>query len=152
MEKSTLENLIEKGFTRKRMASELDVHVNTIYYWMLKHKLQTTPKKLCKRCGTDKEESFDPDRHTVCRSCRHKRCRGKKEKAVAYKGGKCVNCGYNKCFAALDFHHLKPEEKEYQWNTLRFKSWDKIIKELDKCVLLCKNCHTEKHWEMSNGD
>jgi len=150
MEKSILQDLIAKGYYRKQMAVELGVHVNTIYYWMLKHKLQTAPKKLCKKCGTDDENHFDPDRHNICRSCRHKRCRVKKEKAVEYMGGKCCKCGYKKCFAALDFHHIDPEQKEHQWNTLRFQSWDKIVEELKKCILVCKNCHTEIHWELNN--
>ena len=60
---------------------------------------------------------------------------------------KCQRCGYSKCFAALDFHHLDPKEKEYQigdfFRSRRNKSI--VINELNKCVLLCANCHREEH-------
>jgi hypothetical protein len=65
-----------------------------------------------------------------------------KQKAVDYKGGKCVGCGYGGCLAALDFHHLNPKEKEglkAHW------SFEKNRKELDKCVLVCVRCHREVH-------
>ena len=68
-----------------------------------------------------------------------------KEKAIEYKRGKCTICGYNAHPAALDFHHTNPQEKEVTWDKLRLRSWDKIIIELDKCVLLCANCHRIEH-------
>jgi len=67
-------------------------------------------------------------------------------RALEYKGGKCAVCGYNKCKASLDFHHLNPEEKEANvGNLLRSSSWNRIKEELDKCILVCKNCHGEIH-------
>lgn len=71
----------------------------------------------------------------------------RKLKAVEYKGGKCIKCGYSKCVAALEFHHRDPKEKEVQWNQLRKRSWDTIVEELDKCDLLCSNCHREEHFD-----
>lgn len=71
----------------------------------------------------------------------------RKLKAIEYKGGKCIKCGYSECIAALEFHHRDPTEKEVQWNQLRKRSWCKIIKELDKCDLLCANCHREEHFD-----
>ena len=70
-----------------------------------------------------------------------------KQKAVQYKGNKCVKCGYDKCLAALVFHHRNPNEKEMDWRYLRKCSWNKIKEELDKCNLLCSNCHAEEHYE-----
>lgn len=67
-----------------------------------------------------------------------------KQKAVLFLGGKCSICGYNKCLAALDFHHINPDEKEFII-TNRIRSWAKIEKELKKCVLVCSNCHRELH-------
>jgi len=75
-----------------------------------------------------------------------KRWQARKRKAVELLGGKCQECGYNKNFAALDFHHLDPTKKEHNWKTLRQCKWEVIVKELKKCVLLCKNCHMETHW------
>jgi hypothetical protein len=73
------------------------------------------------------------------------RWKDRKRKAVELLGGKCCQCGYNKNLSALDFHHINPEEKEYDFGKLREKRWEDIIKELQKCVLLCSNCHREVH-------
>lgn len=70
-----------------------------------------------------------------------------KRKAVEYKGGKCVVCGYSKCFAAMDFHHKNPLEKDgYGTGALKQHwSFERNKKELDKCVLVCVRCHREIH-------
>jgi hypothetical protein len=66
-----------------------------------------------------------------------------KEQAVAYLGGKCRCCGYDRCLAALDFHHRDPREKDLEISAAA--SWDAIEPELRKCILLCSNCHRETH-------
>lgn len=68
-----------------------------------------------------------------------------KHKAIDYKGGSCIKCGYNRYYGALEFHHTDPSQKDVDWNKLRLRSWDKIVSELDGCVLLCANCHREEH-------
>ena len=68
-----------------------------------------------------------------------------KKKAIALLGGKCVECGYNKHWAAMQFHHTGKEPKKFGWNQLRHQSWSTIIKELKKCVLVCANCHIIHH-------
>jgi hypothetical protein len=68
-----------------------------------------------------------------------------KEKAVEYKGGKCVICEYNKCISALEFHHLDPSKKDFTLSKNMCTAWDKIKDELDKCILVCANCHREIH-------
>ena len=64
--------------------------------------------------------------------------------AVESKGGKCQICGYHKCIAALEFHHLDRAQKLFgirsNGSTM---SWEKMGAELQKCVLLCANCHRE---------
>lgn len=67
-----------------------------------------------------------------------------KLKLIEYKGGKCEKCGYDKCVAALEFHHLDPNEKDF---TISGKSWsfERLKKEVDKCILICSNCHKEIH-------
>lgn len=66
--------------------------------------------------------------------------------AIKYKGGKCLACGYKKCNRALVFHHLDPETKSFGISARGVtRSWKKVQKELDKCVLLCSNCHAEVH-------
>lgn len=69
-----------------------------------------------------------------------------KELAIAYKGGKCCICEYSKCKSALDFHHLDNSEKKFGLSVKGLtRSWIKTKEELDKCVLVCANCHREIH-------
>ena len=74
-------------------------------------------------------------------------CRTSKKTFIEYKGGECKKCGYNKCQAALSFHHLDKSTKlfEISSNTKIFRSILDINKEikteLDKCDILCMNCH-----------
>jgi hypothetical protein len=71
-----------------------------------------------------------------------------KERAVEYKGGKCERCGYDRCIIALEFHHTDPKEKDFHISSNMNKAWDKVKKELDKCILVCSNCHREIHYEL----
>lgn len=72
-----------------------------------------------------------------------------KEKAVQYKGGMCELCGYSKSIVALVFHHVNPILKDYELSGAWLcKSWDKLVVELDKCQLLCFNCHHELHYKI----
>lgn len=71
-----------------------------------------------------------------------------KQKAVTYKGGKCICCGYSDCLAAMDFHHPDPAQKEGygKGSALRAHwSFENNKPELDKCVLVCVRCHREIH-------
>lgn len=69
-----------------------------------------------------------------------------KKWAVEYKNSKCEICGYDKCLEALDFHHENPEEKEFNLSDRNLiLDWQEIKKELDKCRLVCANCHREIH-------
>ncbi len=70
-----------------------------------------------------------------------------KIKLVEYKGGCCSKCGYNKSISVLQFHHLDTDEKDF---TIGGKSWsfERLKKEVDKCILVCANCHIEIHEEL----
>ena len=69
-----------------------------------------------------------------------------KEKFIIYKGNKCCICGYAKCNGALEFHHLIPELKEFSLSAKGTnRSWKRCQKELDKCIMVCANCHREIH-------
>lgn len=66
---------------------------------------------------------------------------------INQRGGKCEKCGYNKNIAALQFHHINPEEKKFTLDArnLERHSDEDILKEFEKCQLLCANCHSEQH-------
>lgn len=129
----------------------------------LKKKIKTLEYKpvkfVCKSCGKEIEY-----RKKYCSDCIIERQKTRlknnnynydyvlnwrnnnKKRAVDYLGGKCIICGYNKSLRSLDFHHLDPTKKEMtiskHLNKLKF---EKLKTELDKCVLVCSNCHGEIH-------
>lgn len=64
--------------------------------------------------------------------------------AIEYKGGKCLLCGYDKYRGALELHHVDPKTKSFALGHKGYtRSWQKVKEEIDKCVLLCANCHRE---------
>ena len=67
-------------------------------------------------------------------------------KAIAYKGGRCQICSYDRCAEALEFHHLSSSRKDFGISSKGYtRSWNKVLEELEKCILLCANCHRELH-------
>lgn len=72
-----------------------------------------------------------------------------KKRLIDYKGGKCEICGYCKDVpSCYDFHHKDPKEKLFSISHKNV-SFENVIKEVDKCALLCKNCHSELHWNLN---
>ena len=70
-----------------------------------------------------------------------------KWKALEYKGGKCQTCGENRP-ATLCFHHRDPSEKSFNLDGRTFanRKWEFVKEEVDKCDLLCHNCHHMIHY------
>jgi len=103
----------------------------------------------CKHHGLT-EHAERSDGGYRCRRCQveatQKRRDKVKEMAIEYKGGCCEKCGYDRCIGALEFHHLDPTKKDFAIGSKGYtRSWDKVKEELDKCVMLCANCHRELH-------
>lgn len=71
----------------------------------------------------------------------------RKKDAIQYLGGECEKCGYSKYYGAMHFHHVDPTTKRWSWDKLRLRKWSDVIDELNKCILLCANCHAETHNE-----
>lgn len=75
-----------------------------------------------------------------------KRRRRVKEMAIDRLGGMCQVCGYQRCQKALDFHHKDESNKKFGISDQGYsRSWKAIEAEVDKCYLLCANCHREVH-------
>jgi hypothetical protein len=126
-------------------------------------KLNGQPRKqipfkfLCEICGETNPKNFyikNNRPYKICKHCHnkktHNRQKENKKKAVEYKGGKCQICGYDKCYRSLDFHHIDPTRKDFTISHIDCRSFENIKHELDKCIIVCKNCHGEIHEGLIN--
>ena len=79
-----------------------------------------------------------------------KRRKKVRQMAIDYKGGRCENCGYDRCAEALEFHHRDSSGKDFSISNKGYtRSWIRVKEELDKCDLLCANCHREIHAQIA---
>jgi predicted HNH restriction endonuclease len=98
-----------------------------------------------------KEKRKYKDRKEYLIKAVQKRRKKIRKLAIDYKGGRCQICGYDRCIEALEFHHLDSNGKDFGISDRGYtRSWEKIKKELDKCLLLCANCHREIHHKANN--
>lgn len=110
---------------------EKNIEKECLYHGLTRHILEGRGSYRCTKCRV---EAVQRRRDNL------------KKKAVEYKGGKCQRCPYDKSVAALDFHHTEPEHKDFAISKNgHTRSWERLKKELDKCILLCANCHREEH-------
>lgn len=73
-----------------------------------------------------------------------KRRRRLKAMAIQYLGGKCQICGYLRYQGALELHHIDPATKAFGFGDKGYtRAWKSVLAELDKCILVCANCHRE---------
>jgi hypothetical protein len=120
------------------------------YNAMISH--DATRCMVCRRGLRGKQRKF------CSRLCKNKAYNGcydfqksrglrRKKQLVKLFGGRCSACGYNRCDAALSFHHQNPSQKRFSLDLrgLSNRTWDSILVEAKKCVLLCLNCHAEVH-------
>jgi hypothetical protein len=102
---------------------------------------------VCETCGRHYVHDWHKGhRATRCNSCCANGWRDRRElkqRMVDYKGGACVLCGYSKCLRAMDFHHLDPSSKRFNIASSHNRRWEALRLELDKCMLICSNCHFE---------
>lgn len=122
---------------RNKVIKKCQKHGKTLFY----EYQQKAKKKLSYSCIKCNHEYVDNARKNL------------KKMAILYCGGSCKKCKYKKCISALEFHHLDPSKKVFNLGKNgHTRSWDRIKKELDKCVLLCSNCHREEHATLDNLD
>jgi hypothetical protein len=111
------------------------------YRWsILKNELDKCDL-LCQNCHRELHYNFDSlDKR-----------RNDKLIYLEYSGASCVKCGYNKCPSSLTFHHRDPKEKDFWIGGLSerinsiYELSERVKNELDKCDLLCANCHVIEH-------
>ena len=96
----------------------------------------------CRLCGKPNNRP----KGTCCGACNSqiRRIRNKLF-AVAYLGGKCSVCGFSASPWAFVFHHRDAGRKEFAIGQASAMKWASLLKELEKCELVCANCHMIHH-------
>ena len=99
----------------------------------------------CKECQNSYERTWSSNNRAKRTSQALDRKSLNKQRYIKYLGGSCADCGYSKCEKALTFHHRDPSEKSFEISKKMDYAWLDVKDELDKCDLLCFNCHMERH-------
>ena len=163
---NTLSELVNKNLSSYEIAKELNCSQTNVRYWLKKHGLKTikpqqpTKSKVCSKCDIEKSigefyKRNDNRIHHWCINCFNKSTQqtnntrrvNRKKKLVDLYGGKCINCGYNRNYASLHFHHKDPTQKTFNLDShhVAALNWKILLNEANKCELLCGNCHGEHH-------
>lgn len=167
LRREQLEPLVVEGASLAQIADAVGRSMATVRYWLAKYGLRTRcPRGAPRRPGAQQarlegrqqavvvcpqhgavEHVRDSRGSYRCRQCRAdavvRRRRKVKQILVAEAGGRCRLCGYDRCVAALEFHHLDPRAKEFGLSQRGARSIERLRAEVRKCVLLCSNCHAE---------
>jgi len=161
MNQAVLENYIKEGFSTYKIAIAENCSQTNVRYWLKKYGLHTRKNQaeaclICnsplsgnqtKFCSRKCHNQSGNARHQNY-ECQQKRGLKRKLDLIGLRGSKCEICGYSKNLAALQFHHLDPNIKESQMDMRKLSNskWEWCLNELDKCQVLCSNCHAETHF------
>ncbi len=162
LERELLKELVGRDLTVRQIAVEVERSPATVRHWLVRYGLQTTRSARSRRTRGAPQSRFESvctrhgratfvrrnDGGTACLRCRAERVKARrrrlKQMLIADAGGACVLCGYDRCTAALEFHHLEPEQKRFGLGERGLtRSLAALREEAAKCVLLCSNCHAE---------
>ena len=171
LEREGLAALVASGATLEEMAASLERDISTIRYWLRRHGLRGTAPRgrrprvskaerdaaisagertVAGRCPDHGETIFviENSGRARCRRCRMERVavwrRRAKRRLITAAGGRCLLCGYDRCMAALQFHHLDPARKSFALSSNGVtRSLAELREEAAKCIVLCANCHAE---------
>ena len=157
-----LRELVEQDLTVRQIAERVGTSPASAARWLKRHDLETTAaarrsgkrgaaqRRFVARCKVHGTTTFvvRNDGGSACLRCRARRViarrRRLKEILVAEAGGRCVLCGYSRCVAALEFHHVDPASKRFSLASRGLtRALDTLREEAAKCLLLCSNCHAE---------
>lgn len=165
IERDRLSTIAASGVSIREMAAMMGRSPSTIRYWLTKHEITPLPAAR-RRAGTSASAAMETrpelpcpthglvehvpraDGNFRCTRCRSEqvseRRRRVKRLLVEEAGGACVLCHYDRCVAALQFHHVEPAEKRFALSRGGVtRSIDDARAEAERCVLLCANCHAE---------
>ena len=174
--KELLKELVEQKLGQREIAIKVGCAQSTIKLYLKKYGLKTIntrkyehinvniDEKYCSKCNTIKNKtdfykvkSTSNVLQSKCKMCNHNnvkaRAKSIKLRMLEYKGNRCVDCGLqlkDTKACVFDFHHLDPLTKDINFDIIRWKNWETIKNELDKCIILCSNCHRIRHSDDSN--
>ena len=160
---------ITDNLSQRETAKKLGCSQSNVKYWLKKHNIAKKKKlsydhldpkstKVCSSCQEEKlislfylrrdQKNLVPS--SWCKECNTKQVvasqRKIKRQCIEYKGGSCSNCNFNAYDGALEFHHIDPSKKDMEISKIARKKFTEQVRiELDKCLLLCSNCHRMKH-------
>lgn len=106
----------------------------------------------CKACVSLERKKYYQNHKHEDKTYAVDRRRAAKMAMVEYKGNKCEHCGiehvagYNT--SIFQFHHKDPSQKDFAISQINMRSLERIKPEVDKCLLLCANCHHILHWKL----
>ncbi len=165
IEREQLEELVQAGMTIAEIAAVVGLSKATVRHWLKRYSLRTEATQrraaarearadgmltIGRRCPSHGETEFviEGRGYYRCKRCRNESItdhrRRLKRRLVEEAGGRCALCGYDRCIAALEFHHLDPVEKRLGISAGGLTlSLDVLQAEAAKCVLICSNCHAE---------
>ena len=140
IEKDLLEELLRQKLPTRKIAAKVGRSEKTVLYWERKYGLLPAFASY----GNGRRTRFPGEMAEAMAQEPTNHRRRLKARAIAYKGGSCVLCGYSKCAAALEFHHVDKGTKTFGLSRNGIiRPWESIREELDKRILLCSNCHRE---------
>jgi len=161
LRREELQPLVAAGRSSRQIAEELGRSQTTVRHWLREYGLRTKQaERHAAYVGNEKRVILECSRHGMtafqrrkpsgyrCLKCRSEavseRRRRVKQVLVEEAGGACRICGYDRCMAALEFHHVDPANKSFALSHRGVaRSLAKARTEARKCVLLCANCHME---------
>jgi transposase len=161
LQKAELERLVEAGMSVGQIAESLGRGKTSVRHWLREYGLKTVWTERREASGEGRRElALGCQKHGVttfrlrtaggyrCTKCSaeavSRRRRQVKQILVREAGGACRLCGYARCVAALEFHHVVPADKRFALSYRGMaRSLSRAREEAAKCVLLCANCHAE---------
>ena len=122
--------------------------------------------KVCSKCGRNLpldqfnwRDKSKGTRRADCKDCHSGYMKDRyRQKKIEIQdlniGLKCAKCGYDKCGASLEFHHIDPSEKDETISRMISNNYtlDLVEEEIKKCIVLCSNCHHEFHFLEHNNE
>jgi len=167
---SLLNELVAQGCSTREIGRRLNKSQTSVRYWLSKFCIETERSETLSACASSpQEKEYSCAEHGSmlfrrysdgkgyryrCPKCinaktvdRRKRL---KQEYVNLLGGSCEECNYDRYTGALHFHHLS--DKSFQLSRyMHSRSRQVVLEELDKCILLCSNCHLRKHSNLGEG-